>query len=163
MLRTSTFLVALAFAAAAFARDLPDPNLTPGVTNPQVTHNTIKDTICKKGWTKSVRPPVSFTDSLKVKQIAQYHYTDTNPAHYEEDHLIALELGGAPQNEKNLWPQPRSGTWTAKMKDDLENVLNKRVCSGKMTLADAQKAIRTDWTAAYRKYVTLAAKTKKGP
>jgi hypothetical protein len=74
-----------------------------------------------------------------------------------------MELGGAPQNEKNLWPQPRSGQWTAKMKDDLENVLNKRVCSGKMTLADAQKAISTDWTAAYKKYVSSAAKTKKGP
>ena len=136
MLRASTFLVALAFAAASFARNLPDPKLTPGVTNPQVTQNNINANICKKGWTKTVRPPVQFTDSLKVKQIAEYHYADTNPANYEEDHLIALELGGAPQNEKNLWPQPRSGQWTAKMKDDLENVLNKRVCSWGVGLVD---------------------------
>jgi len=163
MPRTSTFLVALAFAAASSARDLPDPKLTPGATNPQVTQNNIKANICKKGWTKTVRPPVQFTASLKVKQIAEYHYTDTNPAHYEEDHLISLELGGAPKNEKNLWPQPRSGRWTAKMKDDLENVLNKGLCSGEMTLAVAQKAIRTDWVAAYKKYVIPVAKTKKGP
>src|SRR6266480_1381587 len=131
MPRTSTFLVALAFAAASYARDLPDPKLTPGATNPQVTQNNIKANICKKGWTKTVRPPVQFTASLKVKQIAEYHYTDTNPAHYEED--------------------------------DLENVLNKGLCSGEMTLAVAQKAIRTDWVAAYKKYVIPVAKTKKGP
>ena len=160
MLRASTFLVALTFTAASFAGALPDLKLTPGVTNPQVTQNNISANICKKGWTKTVRPPVQFTDSLKVKQIAAYHYTDRNPAHYEEDHLIALELGGASQNEKNLWPQPRRGKWTAGMKDNLENVLNKRVCSGKMTLADAQNTIRTDWTAAYKKYVPVA-KTKK--
>jgi hypothetical protein len=28
-----------------------------------------------------------------------------NPKDYEEDHLISLELGGAPRDPKNLWPQ----------------------------------------------------------
>jgi hypothetical protein len=50
-----------------------------GVTNPQVTQSNIKANICKKGWTKTVRPPVQLTDSLKVKQIAEYHYADPNP------------------------------------------------------------------------------------
>jgi hypothetical protein len=47
------------------------------------------------------------------------------------------------------------------MKDDLENVLKKRVCVGQMTLSEAQRAIRSDWTAAYKKYVGTAGARKK--
>jgi len=31
-------------------------------------------------------------------------YVDKAPSHYEEDHLISLELGGNPRDPKNLWP-----------------------------------------------------------
>jgi hypothetical protein len=35
---------------------LPDSKCTPGSTNAAVTQNNIKDTICVRGYTKTVRP-----------------------------------------------------------------------------------------------------------
>jgi len=50
-------------------------------------------------WTLRVRPPTSYTNALKVKQIADYGYSDTSTADYEEDHFIPLELGGVAGEE----------------------------------------------------------------
>ncbi|MFF4249840.1 hypothetical protein ACFY1L_01355 [Streptomyces sp. NPDC001663] len=127
---------------------LPDPSCTPGAYNPDVTQDTIDSTICVSGWTATVRPPTSYTNALKVKQIAEYGYSDTSTADYEEDHQVPLELGGAPRDEKNLWPEPRYGDETASSKDSVENKLKKAVCNGTVTLDDARSAIATDWTTA---------------
>jgi hypothetical protein len=125
---------------------LPDSNCTPGVTNPTVTQSTIGTSICVSGWTKTIRPPASYTDNLKVQQIAQYGYSDTSPSDYEEDHLISLELGGDPTDPHNLWPEPRYGSPNAVNKDKIENYMKAQVCKGSLSLADAQKGIATDWT-----------------
>lgn len=126
---------------------LPDPSCQPGATNPDVTQSTIGSTICVSGWTKTVRPPTSYTNPLKVRQIAEYGYSDTSTADYEEDHLIPLELGGAPRDPENLWPEPRydAGGATAADKDTVENALKKKVCAGTMTLAAARYIMATDW------------------
>lgn len=86
---------------------LPDPFCQPGATYSVVTQSTINSTICVSGWTSTVRPPTSYTNPLKVTQIAQYGYSDTSTADYEEDHLIPLELGGSPTSALNLWPRLR--------------------------------------------------------
>ncbi|GAA1998261.1 hypothetical protein GCM10009838_74420 [Catenulispora subtropica] len=127
---------------------LPDAACTPGATNPQVTQANINDTICKSGWTATIRPPVGYTDKLKSDGIRAYGYSNTSASAYEEDHLISLELGGAPSDPKNLWPEP-GGSPNAK--DKVENDLNRAVCGGKVKLADAQQAIASDWTGAERK------------
>lgn len=131
---------------------LPDPACTPGVLNPDVTQDTIDSTICVSGWTATVRPPTSYTNALKVQQIAEYGYADTSTADYEEDHFIPLELGGSPRDPQNLWPEPRYTTGgsggTSYTKDAVENKLKKAVCNGTVDLADAQNAIATDWTTA---------------
>ncbi len=133
---------------------LPNPAWQPGAYNPAVTQDNIQSTICVSGYTKTIRPPASYTDALKVQQIAQYGYSDTNTADYEEDHLIALEDGGDPKDPKNLWPQPRNTTpWNASQKDTLENVLHQLVCSNQIPLDEARQALATDWVAAYKKYV----------
>ncbi|MEV5754620.1 hypothetical protein AB0L00_43010 [Actinoallomurus sp. NPDC052308] len=126
---------------------LPDPACQPGAVNPDVTQETIGSTICVAGWTRTVRPPVSYTNALKVRQIAEYGYADTNPAHYEEDHLVPLELGGAPRDPRNLWPEPRydAGGGTAADKDEVENALRKKVCAGLMPLAAARTIMAVDW------------------
>ena len=131
---------------------LPDPACTPGALNPDVTQDTIDSTICVSGWTGTVRPPTSYTNALKVKQIAEYGYSDTSTSDYEEDHFIPLELGGAPSDPNNLWPEPRyssdgSGK-TSYTKDSVENKLKTAVCNGTVSLSDAQNAIATDWTTA---------------
>ncbi|NKQ56705.1 hypothetical protein HFP15_27910 [Amycolatopsis sp. K13G38] len=124
---------------------LPDPACTPGVTNPAVTQTDLQSTVCKSGWTKTIRPPASYTDGLKRQGIAAYGDTDTKPGDYEEDHLISLELGGAPSDPGNLWPEPGA---SPNAKDKVENALHKAMCDGKVTLAAAQHAIATDWTTA---------------
>jgi len=111
--------------------------LTPGAFNPAVTQATISWTICVAGWTRRVRPPSSLTSALKVNQMARYHETG-NPSSYEEDHLIPLELGGAPRNPKNLWPEPRPRAGTV---DQIENSLKRQVCAGMITLPTARKQI----------------------
>lgn len=123
---------------------LPDQSCTPGVANPGVTQKNIRSTVCKSGWTKTIRPPVSYTSPLKIRQIALYGYSDTVVGHYEEDHLISLELGGSPTDPRNLWPEPHSSSFA---KDSIENKLRRRVCDGTITLAAAQHEIAGDWTA----------------
>jgi hypothetical protein len=111
------------------------PALTPGVLNPDVTQETIRRTICSHGWTRTVRPPSSFTSTLKLVQMREYGFTG-GPADYQEDHFISLELGGAPDDPKNLWPERRP---RAEHVDTIENDLNDRVCSGEISLADGQR------------------------
>jgi hypothetical protein len=129
----------------------PDPALTPGVTNPAVIQANIATTICKSGWTATIRPPVSYTNGLKSSQMAAYDYADKTPALYEEDHLISLELGGNPTDPGNLWPEPytaalANGTDTgAHVKDHFENQLRAKVCAGTMPLATAQAQIGDHW------------------
>jgi hypothetical protein len=109
--------------------------LTPGALNPDVTQATIRQTICRRGWTKTVRPPTSFTSALKLVQIRQYRFSGGS-VDYQEDHFISLELGGAPNDPKNLWPERRP---RADRVDTIENQLNAQVCSGQISLADGQR------------------------
>jgi hypothetical protein len=102
-----------------------------------VTRATIHRTICVSGWTTTIRPPVGYTNALKLEQMAQYGDVGS-PSNYEEDHLISLELGGAPSDPRNLWPEPRS---RAVVVDGIENTLHRAVCDGEMTLAQARKQI----------------------
>jgi hypothetical protein len=71
-------------------------------------------------------------------------------ADYELDHLVSLELGGAPLDLTNLWPEKWDGPDNAHMKDAVENYLHDQVCRGAMQLADAQQQIATDWLSVYK-------------
>jgi hypothetical protein len=140
------------------ARSLPDPELTPGAINPAVTEATVDTTICVRGWTRTVRPPAGYTEELKRRQIREYGYSDRRLRSYEEDHLIPLDLGGSPDDPRNLWPEPRQAAdgWNADRKDELEAVLVRLVCDRKVPLREAQRAIAENWIAAYRRFVAGA-------
>src|SRR6202140_3198370 len=119
----------------------PDPVRTPGATNPDITQDNIRETICNPRWsTKSIRPPASYTNRLKVEQIREYGYSDSTLKDYEEDHFIPLELGGSPTDPRNLWPEPHTvsladGRSTgADVKDGFETHLKHEVCDGTITL-----------------------------
>ena len=141
-----TVLVAAALLLLAVAYYMPhgssskgpyqaDPVRTPGVINPDVTQQNIADTICKPGWTKTIRPPTDYTNALKLKQMREYG-VGGSASDYQEDHLISLELGGHPTDARNLWPEPYP---RAAEVDSIENELNAKVCSGGMSLDDAQR------------------------
>jgi hypothetical protein len=73
-------------------------------------------------------------------------WSDRAALDFEEDHLINLGIGGAPQDPHNLFPQPRTGPHSASVKDQEETQLQRDVCSGRTTLAAAQAQILADWT-----------------
>jgi hypothetical protein len=123
---------------------LPDAACTPGATNPAVTQANIRSTICVAGWTATIRPSASYTNRVKRQQMVAYGFHDQVRAH-EEDHLISLELGGAPRDPRNLWPEPGA---SPNPKDKVENTLRRAVCAGRLPLAEAQRRIATDWTTA---------------
>ena len=58
----------------ALAADLPDSSVTPGATNASVTQANIAVTICIPGWTKTIRPPASYTTKLKLLQLRSGPY-----------------------------------------------------------------------------------------
>ncbi len=124
---------------------LPDRSCTPGSINPDVTQGNIQQTICQSGFSATIRPLASYTNSLKRQGIIDYGFNDTNLSHYEEDHLISLELGGNPTDPANLWPEP-GGAPNAK--DRIENLCHRKVCDGSIPLADAQREIAADWRTA---------------
>lgn len=123
---------------------LPDPACTPGTVNPAVSQANIADTICKSGWTKTVRPPTSVTGKLKKQIDAAYGLPTTTEG--ELDHLVSLELGGALADPANLWVEPGK---IPNPKDAVENKLHSAVCAGLIPLVTAQKAIAGDWTTAF--------------
>ena len=121
-------------------QELPDPRCTPGAINPKVTQADIGSTICVSGWTKTVRPPTSVTNKMKKESDQSYGLSTGTSGEY--DHLISLELGGAPDDPRNLWIEPGK---IPNPKDTVENRLSAAVCSNLIPLATAQQAIAGNW------------------
>ena len=124
------------------------------VLNPAVTQDTISTTICRPGWTKTIRPPVTYTDQLKRQQLAQLADQHTGDPSWtvagtEEDHRLPLALGGAPRDPMNLSPQGRAG---ADRKNADEAVVRQHVCSSRLLLVAAQQAFVTKWLAPWPEY-----------
>lgn len=121
----------------------PDPSLTPGDTLPVTAQD-----VCTPGYSKKVR---NVPSGVKRQAYAQYGIEQRATGEFEVDHLISLELGGS-NSIRNLWPQSfMTHPWNAHVKDAIENELHRQVCAGTMSLHDAQRAIATDWIAAYRR------------
>jgi hypothetical protein len=127
------------------AGSLPDPALTPGdvlTTDPGV--------ICRPGYTQTVR---NVPGRLKAQVYRSYGITARQPGEFEVDHLISLELAGS-NSVRNLWPESYVTTpLNAHVKDALENRLHALACKGRVPLQEAQRAMASDWTAAYVRYV----------
>jgi hypothetical protein len=153
MKKLTIALMSILVAGKCWSSILPEQTITPGAINMAITQGNIQQTVCVRGYTKTIRPPTYFTNRLKKQQIKQYGYNDTNPKHYEEDHLIALSIGGAPDDPRNLWPEPRNDEWGASRKDQLELVMYRMVCANEISLADAQHAMASNWIEAWKRYV----------
>ncbi len=131
----------------------PDRRCTPGAVNPAVTQATIAATICKSGWTSTVRPTESITEPEKLASLRAY---GEGPAsRYEYDHFVPLELGGAVNDARNLWPEPdypEARGFYLNPKDRIETTLKRLVCDGRISLATAQREIAANWVAAMARY-----------
>ena len=77
------------YRSAANGQTLPDPSCTPGAISPKVSDATLATTICKTGYTKSIRPPAAITEAEKRANAASYGYIGSlKDAEY--DHLVPL-------------------------------------------------------------------------
>jgi hypothetical protein len=132
MTRIAALLAATCLLAFALG-----PASAVGVVDPTVTQDNIKATICVSGYTGTVRPPASWTDKLKVSKVAILQLPG-KLSDYELDHRVPIEVGGAPRDPANLWPQPWKGDRNAHMKDRLENAVHRDVCAGRLTLAQGR-------------------------
>jgi hypothetical protein len=125
---------------------LPDPRCTPGSIDPAVTRADLGSTICKRGWTRTVRPPETQTERFKY-DVAYPAYGTPTSERTELDHLVPLELGGS-NDATNLWPEYPPAP---NPKDAVERALNAAVCDGRVSLTAAQDAIASDWLTAERR------------
>lgn len=107
-----------------------------GVVDPSCT---LKDICPHENLVTRRRPPTSYTNALKVKQMKALGMTG-DPNTVELDHEIPICLCGSTTDPNNLtpelWPQ-------ARIKDKYEASFHRAVCSGKMTLEEAQRQIVT--------------------
>lgn len=125
---------------------------------PDVTQETVAETICVPGYTKTVRP--SFWESQKTKLALLREAGEPWVAAplYQLDHIVPLTLGGHPTERANLQLQP----WAeAQRKDRIEAKLGCLVCTGQVSLQEAQKAITVDWEAAYHAYAKIKCRRRQ--
>src|ERR1700722_10399783 len=79
---------------------LSDHACTPGVVR-----TTSVQSICHGGSTKRYRPPTSYTNNLKVQQIAEYEYTEPTPKSFKKIPLICLKLEGMARTRRTSGPR----------------------------------------------------------
>jgi hypothetical protein len=106
--------------------------------NPLVTRATIATTVCKPYWTDTVRPPTSYTQRIERGLLKP----GQDGRDYVVDHLIALEIGGAPREPRNLMLQT---TAASKAKNRDENAYHRAVCARRITLEQARDDMYRNW------------------
>ncbi len=142
---------ALTFSAGQFAT-LPNPAFTPGMADVRVTQEDLAKTICRPGYTATVRN-VPATVKRKVFDEYGLNYAKDHGC-CEVDHFVSLEIGGS-NSILNLWPQhyctaaDPQPCYGAREKDVVETWLHRQVCAGRITLRQAQEAVR-NWVEIYQ-------------
>ena len=150
VMAASLTLSSTAFAAVGSFRyshgePLNDLRVTPGVT----FHVSVA-TICRSGYSTSVR---DVAESEKNQVYAEYGITHHTTGQYEIDHLISLELGGS-NAIGNLWPELNDHPHGyLNSKDILENRLHALLCTGKVSLRSVQTLIASNWVSAYHQFL----------
>ena len=138
-LRIGLLIGAILTAGTAAAETIP--------LNPAVTPSTLQSTICVKGWTASIRPPVSYTNRIKKQRMADMGLPLELIGDFQLDHKLPLSLGGSPDDPRNLILQDLD---EAEEKDAVERCLTAAVCAGAVDLNQAQQAMWRDWRSARR-------------
>ncbi|MDR3642463.1 MAG: hypothetical protein P4L74_02430 [Candidatus Doudnabacteria bacterium] len=121
---------------------LPDSSCTPGA----IIATATKDQICSSGYSKSTR---DVSESTKNQVYAEYGITAHAAGQYEVDHYISLELGGS-NDIANLWPEAAEPKPGFHEKDEVENFLHDKLCSGQISLPEAQELISNQWVEVYK-------------
>lgn len=119
----------------------PIKSITPGFANPSIG----KSQICSH-----IERPRVDRQSKKIQNLfLQYGISTSEQSNYTIDHLIPVELGGS-SDVANLWPQRT--TPDSHVKDKLENRLKDDICTGAISVQEAQQSYVSDWRQTYIKY-----------
>ena len=157
----AVFVCVLAIVLVAFETRVsaegpkPKASLTPGETRPI----TIAE-VCRTAQAETITPNV--TEETRRTVFAAYGIDPARHNEFEVDYLITPDLGGA-ESVRNMWPQPYSTRWNARVKDRLEQRLHQLVCDGALDLSTAQHDIAVDWIGAYKKYVGATSAADPNP
>lgn len=127
---------ALATSVACFGQTIPqsviDHSINPRTFTDEmldrdINQENIGETICRKGYTKTVRPSTVYTNGVKMKLLREAGLVEADASLYELDHIVPLALGGHPRKLSNLMLQPWEGKQGAKQKDRLERKMQNMV------------------------------------
>lgn len=110
--------------------------------NERVTQSTIHSTICKRGWSESVRPPYEWSHEQKLRLMRERGIPASEIGAWTLDHVQAIENGGAPANPRNLQLQRKAAAQT---KDLDESRIHWNICNGRSTLAEGQAEMLRLW------------------
>jgi hypothetical protein len=123
---------------------LPNPKLTVGA----VTTASAND-VCD-AQPHAAAPPVA----AAVETAVYDEYGDASPSAQHKhilNWLVPYNLGGA-DVKANIWPVAIAGTGFYQ-KIETDDILRQMVCRRDLTLAQAQKALETNWYSAWLRYV----------
>lgn len=136
-----------AFAAAQLPSSVQTPGKTAKVNEAQV---------CSADFSASAKPIAKWQRDEALTRYGKRPEDFTG----ELDLLVPASLGGTTDPD-NLWPQGTNGELNVEAKNKLEDKLREMVCSEKkLTLKQAQDALKKDWVKAYRQYVEGQAAAK---
>ena len=118
---------------------LPNGTLTPGAAIRGVSAAQV----CSRGYARRARHRYD-REWRRLAAAVRCEYNVRGPG-YRIDHLVPIEVGGAPFDIRNLWPQPVA---ESRIKDEIENSAHERICAGTVRIEDAQRAFERNWTTA---------------
>lgn len=151
MIRYLSILI-LFISTASFALTEPNRALTPGRVDNKVT----KQILCSPGY---LQAHSTIPADVRAKVMKRYNVSPN--AQVDIDNLVSVEVGGSFTDVRNLWPQDVCPAFSAgktcfgiQEKNLVEANLYQRICSGQISMADAQDIVRSGkWI---QEYKTLA-------
>jgi hypothetical protein len=122
---------------------LPDPYCTPGEHFAELS----REDVCARGYVERMRGVHRIRKDTYEAILTNYARGPADD--WVASRLIPASLGGT-SGARNLVPLRRE---EAARKAEVDTALHAEVCSGRVTIADAQGAIARDWEAEYRRLV----------
>lgn len=138
-------------AALLLALAAPSAAAEP-ITDPAVTQETLAETVCIRGYTRTVRPGWRALRRIKLWLLEAAGEPPEHAPAYQLDHAMPLVLGGDPRDPANMVLQPRG---EAARKDRIERKLGCLVCTGQVGLDEARAEIAGDWREAYHHWARV--------
>lgn len=123
---------------------------TPEMLDERVTQNSVAETICRPGYADTVAPPLDELMEHKDRLLAARGIDADDGGGYALDRRVPIVLGGSPDAPANLGLLPWAGHHGERRKELLTAKLKRCVCTGKISLSEAQTAIAGNWSSWYQ-------------